>query len=221
MKRMSRELGPITDPENAIDPEVFEDIEGEYRVGIVTGVNGAGKTTTTRRLMHGATDLDLIRRHTTKELREGDYIYDQVTDQVFESMLDRDEFVEAALYGPGYYGTSTVETRRSMGRSSLVICEMDPKASLIYKARMRNIGNVSVKVYFLNPFEKDGMSPEEKLEYMLKRAGEERSQDYEESSRLIKSATFAYENEAFDRRIAVAGQTPEEVAKTIYRDLTS
>jgi len=221
MKRISRELGPIINTEATVNPNIFKDLSGEHRVGIVTGVNGAGKTTTTRWLMHSATDLGLIRRHTTKELREDDYIYNQVTDQVFEDMIERDDFVEAALYGPGYYGTSATETKRSLGKSSLVICEMDPKASLIYKARMRNVGNVSVKVYFLNPFENDGITPKEKLRYMQTRTGQEREQNYEETSRLIKSATFAYEDEPFDMRIAVAGRKPEEVAKTVYGDLIS
>lgn len=221
MKRIARELGPITDPEEALMPEVFDDLEGEYRIGIVTGVNGAGKTTTTRKLVDGANDLGLIRRHTTKQLRGGDYIYNQVTDDVFEEMLERDEFIEAALYGPGYYGTSTIETRRSLGRSSLVICEMDPHASLIYKSRMRDIGNISVITYFLNPFDRDGMTSEEKLRYMHSRTGASREDEFEEKSRLIKSATFAYEDEPFDLRITVAGLTPDEVAKKVYDDLIS
>lgn len=221
MKRIARELGPITDSDEALAPEVFNDLEGEYRIGIVTGVNGAGKTTTTRKLVDNSADIGLIRRHTTKQLRGGDYIYDQVTDEVFEEMLDRDEFVEAALYGPGYYGTSTIETRRSLGRSSLVICEMDPHASLIYKARMREIGNISVVTYFLNPFDRDGMTSEEKLHYMHARTGSSRENEFEEKSRLIKSATFAYEDEPFDMRLVVAGITPDEVAKKVYDDLVS
>jgi len=223
MARASRELGPITDPGVALDDAVFSELSGEHRIGIITGVNGSGKTTTTRQLVGRTTgELSIIRRHTTKDLRPNDYIYNQVDEAEFETMLERDDFVEAALYGPGYYGTTSKETRVSLGRSTLAVCEMDPVASLVYKQRMRNISNVSVRLFFLNPFEGDSLTMEEKMVQIQARAGAGRMpDDPEERDRFIKSATFDYASEPFDRRISVASTTPEEAARIIYGDLVS
>lgn len=214
-------FGQLVDIESFVDAESLSDsFDAHSRVGIITGVNGSGKTTTTRKIHANTNAVEIIKRHTTKELRDDDYLYKNVNGDMFESMLDRGEFIEASRFGPGYYGTSIQETRTALHTASTVICEMDPTAAIYFKARLRKAGGIGVKLYFLNPFPDHAISPEQKLDYITRRTLERDLDHPEETSRRMKSANFTYDQSNFDMTISTLNSTPIEVAKKIYDNLT-
>lgn len=216
-------LGPLIRPESPLDPMSFRNLNiDDYRIAIMTGVNGSGKTTTVKAILETSKGTSLIRRKTTKHLRESDYIYDAVSQKGFLAMLACGEFIEASLYDPGYYGTSTTSTQAGIVESTtgIIACEMDPKAALVYKKRLESIGMVGTHLYFLDPYS-DSLNEEDKLTYMKKRVRLTRSDSSDEQGRLIKAATYNYHSPDFDIRINTSHHSPSEVAKLILDDIAS
>ena len=117
-------------------------------------------------------------------------------------MLEADSFVEAALYGPGYYGTPKEQTNAAVQTGGIAIAEMDLVAAEVFKSRLRNVGKLSVRSYLLDPFPKYATTIEERYQFISDRSGRNDTADYEEIVRFKKAAMTKIDLGAYDTVIS-------------------
>ena len=99
---------------------------------IISGPSGAGKTTLINRVRHQlepiGIQLHFSVSHTTRNPRAGEregvnYYY--VTQDTFQQMIERGEFIESAFVHEQQYGTSKMEVLTRLGRGEDVILDID------------------------------------------------------------------------------------------------
>ena len=105
---------------------------------IVSGFSGVGKGTVMKELIAGNSNYALSVSATTRAPRNGEiegvsYFYK--TREEFEQMIERDEFLEYALYVDNYYGTpkAFVEKKRDEGKD--VLLEIELQGALLVKEK--------------------------------------------------------------------------------------
>ena len=96
---------------------------------VISGFSGAGKGTLVKKLLSEYDNYALSISMTTRQPREGEedgreYFF--VSNERFESMIDRDELVEYAKYVDHYYGTPKkyVEDQQKLGKDVILEIEM-------------------------------------------------------------------------------------------------
>lgn len=116
---------------------------------IVSGPSGAGKTTVVNLFLECSSDFILSVSHTTRKKRVNEIDgknYYFVSKEEFESMIEREEFIEwAKVYG-NYYGTSKKEIERILNNNKNILLEIDVQGALSVK---RNFPEESVLVFIL------------------------------------------------------------------------
>ena len=105
---------------------------------VISGASGVGKTTVLEKIMAARDDLTFSVSATTRSPRPGEVDgvhYSFVTDEVFEDMIRRDEFVEYDGHMKKYYGTPRAQLEEKLSRSN-VILDIDPKGAFnVHKVR--------------------------------------------------------------------------------------
>jgi guanylate kinase len=94
----------------------------------VSAPSGAGKTSLVKALLARCPDLMVSVSHTTRDMRPGEedgVNYHFVTESAFQSMLERNEFLEHARVFGNLYGTSRVWVEQQLAAGSDVILEID------------------------------------------------------------------------------------------------
>src|SRR5438552_1535055 len=84
---------------------------------IVSAPSGAGKTTLVERLVDTTPHLKMSRSYTSREARRGEVDgvdYSFVTRERFEAMIAEREFLEWADVFGNLYGTSAIDTERTL-----------------------------------------------------------------------------------------------------------
>jgi guanylate kinase len=105
---------------------------------VLSAPSGTGKTTVCRKVVELDPQIELSVSHTTRRLRprerEGvDYHF--VTREEFQSMVERDAFVEHAEYGGNLYGTSWSSLDGPLDRGRDLLLEIEVQGAAQIRAR--------------------------------------------------------------------------------------
>ncbi len=105
---------------------------------VLSGPSGAGKSTVIRLLMEQRGDLYFSVSFTTRKPREGEregVNYHYVSNEEFERMIRRDEFLEYAGYVDHYYGTSRRLIDRHLNAGEDVILDIEVQGAAIVREK--------------------------------------------------------------------------------------
>ena len=153
---------------------------------IVSGPSGSGKSTLVQRLLQMPGTL-ASRSCTTRPRRTTEAsgkCYDFVTDEEFEAMVSRGEFLEyARVFGKHSYGTPKKWLEESRARGLDLVLEIDVQGAAQVKEKLPE----SVAIFILPP-------SQEELEHRLRSRGQD--SDEEIARRLARARA---EIEAFGR----------------------
>lgn len=95
---------------------------------IVSAPSGAGKTSLVKALLEADANLQVATSYTTRDRRPGEedgVNYHFVSQQKFQQMIEKGEFVEFAEVFGNYYGTSQQQIETLLSAGSDVILEID------------------------------------------------------------------------------------------------
>jgi len=117
---------------------------------IVSAPSGAGKTSLVRRITTELPSLTVAVSHTTRLQRSGEKDgrdYHFVDREVFEQMVDADQFLEYAEVFGNYYGTSMGAVNESLNAGQDVILEIDWQGAAQVRQKLADV----VSVFILPP----------------------------------------------------------------------
>jgi len=120
------------------------------RMMILSAPSGAGKTSLARALVDVEPGAALSISHTTRDRRPGEtdgVHYHFVDHGTFESMIERDLFLEYAQVFDNYYGTSRDAVDPQIEAGTSVVLDIDWQGARKVRARMPE----SVSVFILPP----------------------------------------------------------------------
>jgi len=121
-------------------------------LAIVSSPSGAGKTTLTRRLLDEFKDkLEFSVSYTTRPKRPGEIDgrdYHFVTPDVFEQMVERNEFAEHAFVFGNRYGTAQAPIEAALSAGRDVIFDVDWQGGAALSARWPQD---ALKIFILPP----------------------------------------------------------------------
>ena len=106
---------------------------------VISGPSGVGKTTITRAIERSIPDAVFSVSATTRPRTEVDVDgvdYQFMTVDEFNERIDRDEFLEHAVYAGNHYGTLRAPVDAQLERGRLVILEIDVQGAEQIKATM-------------------------------------------------------------------------------------
>ena len=95
---------------------------------ILSSPSGAGKTTLTKKIQESDRRFKVSISHTTRKSRPNEIDgldYHFVNKDVFQKMIDKDEFYEHAKIFDNYYGTSKQAIRKIAGEGQNVLFDID------------------------------------------------------------------------------------------------
>ncbi len=100
---------------------------------ILSGPSGVGKGTICRNILANRDDISVSVSETTRSPRDEDVegvTYFFKTKPEFEGMIERDEFLEWAVYNGNYYGTPAAAVDEKLNRGEDVILEIEVQGAL-------------------------------------------------------------------------------------------
>ena len=121
---------------------------------VVAGPSGSGKTTLLADVRRRMPDLIYSPSYTSRALRPGEtpsqnYHFLSRTD--FEQMIERDEFLEWAIYNGNYYGMSRHHVQSFLRQGKNVIKEIEVQGMKQLNKKRRAIGGELVSIFILPP----------------------------------------------------------------------
>ena len=130
-------------------------MEQKGKLVVISGFSGAGKGTLMKALLAAHPDrYALSVSATTRDPRPGekdgvDYFF--VTDEMFDSMIQKDDFLEYAKYVSHSYGTprSYVEENLNLGKN--VILEIEIQGALKVKEKIKRCRRTNLCTAFSYP----------------------------------------------------------------------
>ena len=118
---------------------------------ILSSPSGAGKTTLTKKIQESDRRFKVSISHTTRKSRPNEIDgldYHFVNKDVFQKMIDKDEFYEHAKIFDNYYGTSKQAIRKIAGEGQNVLFDIDWQgAQQLSKYKELNL----LKIFILPP----------------------------------------------------------------------
>ena len=156
---------------------------------VLSGFSGSGKGTVVNELLNKYDDYAISVSATTRKPREGEiegvhYFFKTVEE--FEEMIDRDEFIENAVFVNNHYGTPKEFVEKKLDEGINVILEIEVVGALNIKKKLPD----TLMVYIIPPTAYElkrrlvsrGTETEDVVNNRLKRAVEEidfiKSYDY-------------------------------------------
>ncbi len=103
---------------------------------VLSGPSGTGKGTVCKELLNREDKLTISVSATTREKRIGEVdgeTYNYVTKDDFESMIDKGEMLEYAVYNGNYYGTPKTAVETLLDKGHDVLLEIEPQGALQVK----------------------------------------------------------------------------------------
>jgi guanylate kinase len=133
-------------------PDPINQIPGnnEGIVLILSSPSGAGKTTLCQRLMEKLPDLSFNISHTTRSPRKNeidgkDYFF--ISEKQFQTMKERGDFLEWAIFSDNFYGTSFESIKFSREKGHDVILELDVQGA----QTLRKLNFSGISIFILPP----------------------------------------------------------------------
>ncbi len=117
---------------------------------IIAAPSGGGKTSLVDKLLKVDPQLKLSISHTTRAMREGEVHgkhYFFVEPQVFNQMIEKDEFLEHATVFGSSYGTSSQQVLQSLQEGIDVVLEIDWQGAQQVRKLFENV----VSIFILPP----------------------------------------------------------------------
>jgi guanylate kinase len=124
-----------------------------YKEGIVlilSSPSGAGKTTLCQSLMKKLPELRLNISHTTRSPRENEIdgkSYFFISEKKFQTMRERGDFLEWAIFSDNYYGTSFESIKVSREKGHDVLLEIDAQGA----ETLRKLNYPGFSIFILPP----------------------------------------------------------------------
>jgi guanylate kinase len=121
---------------------------------VVAGPSGSGKTTLIQSVRDRFAELAYSPSLTSRPRRPNEAQssnYHFISREEFEAMIDREEFLEWALFNGNYYGTSQQEVQSLLRQGKHVIKEIDVQGMKQLDKKRRSIGGRLVSVFILPP----------------------------------------------------------------------
>ncbi len=120
------------------------------RLLIVTAPSGAGKTSLVKALLKLCPEIQISISHTTRRPREGekdgvDYFF--VSNETFENLKDKGEFLEYAECHGAKYGTAKTPVDSNLKSGKDIILEIDYQGALIVK----KIFKEAISIFIIPP----------------------------------------------------------------------
>ena len=120
------------------------------RLLIVTAPSGAGKTSLVKALLKLCPEIQVSISHTTRRPREGekdgvDYFF--VSNETFENLKDKGEFLENAECHGAKYGTAKTPVDSNLKSGKDIILEIDYQGALIVK----KIFKEAISIFIIPP----------------------------------------------------------------------
>ncbi|OGH98112.1 MAG: guanylate kinase [Candidatus Melainabacteria bacterium GWF2_32_7] len=134
----------------SIDFSILANINRKGRVFIISGPSGVGKGTLLSLLIGKHPEIVLSVSVTTRKPRTGEvhgvnYIF--ISKEEFEEMIEKDEFLEWAIFAGNYYGTYANIVQESLNMGLDVALEIDVKGALQVKEKLKD----AVLIFILPP----------------------------------------------------------------------
>lgn len=104
---------------------------------VISGASGVGKGTVLTGVMEKRKDLKFSVSATTRPPRPGEVHgvhYYFVSEEEFEAMIERDEFIEYNRHNAAIYGTPCEQLREKLTQSN-VIMDIEPKGAFAVRAK--------------------------------------------------------------------------------------
>ena len=117
---------------------------------VISAPSGAGKTSLVGEMIRSDSRLGVSISHTTRPMRPGEQDgvnYHFVTQEAFEAMIRRGEFLEHANVFGNYYGTSQVWVEQTLAQGHDVILEIDWQGA----AQVRRLMPQCVSIFIVPP----------------------------------------------------------------------
>lgn len=95
---------------------------------ILSGVSGAGKDTIKKELMKRMENVESLPSYTSRPMRDGEVagkVYNFVTKQEFEQMIEAGEFYEYDIHHNHYYGTSRKVLNEKINNGKIIVKDID------------------------------------------------------------------------------------------------
>ena len=146
-KTLRQKLLDYTVPPKAVDTI------NQTKIVFLVGVSGAGKDTILQKLLNTGKYRYVV-SHTTRRPRYNKGVLEQegvdyhfIDARTASRMLDREEFIEAKMYGDSIYGTSVAEVKKAYDSNRIAITDIEVQGVTEYKAIAPNI----IPIFLLPP----------------------------------------------------------------------
>ena len=117
---------------------------------VISAASGAGKTSLVKAVLQQVSGIEVSVSHTTRAPREGEVDgvdYHFVDKEIFEGMVESDEFIESATVLGNMYGTSQQHLQEQLLKGSDVILEIDWQGA----RQIRQLMNDCRTIYIVPP----------------------------------------------------------------------
>lgn len=125
-------------------------IERRGMLFVVSAPSGAGKTTLCKELVAAISGLEPSISYTTRKPRLGEESgreYHFVDEQIFQDMVERNEFAESARVYDHFYGTPRQALTEKIEKGLDVLLEIDTQGAMLIKKKFED----GVYIYILPP----------------------------------------------------------------------
>jgi len=117
---------------------------------VLSGPSGSGKTTLAKHVVNTVKYVDFAISYTTRKIRNGEkdgVDYKFIDEEIFKSMIDKNQFAEWAEVHGNLYGTPINEIDKVLDKGIDTLLDIDVQGSLQIKKKYKN----SVHIFLIPP----------------------------------------------------------------------
>lgn len=167
---------------------------------IISAPSGAGKTTLARGLNEALPSTAFSISHTTRPQRRNethgvDYYF--VSEQEFQEMVDRGEFLEYAKVFGNWYGTSKAAVRRLTEQGKIALLDIDWQGARHVRRKMPGCRSIFILPPSMEELERRLRDRDQDSEQVIK----QRMEQARDEMRHADEYEFVVVNDDFDRAL--------------------